>query len=129
MNFLRLKHFLELNKGFWKKKNTQADTWQHQRVPRALLTSAQGPPNADVIMAFDDVIVDLVNVDQVNGQTGSTSRWGPRVSRTESLTGGSRVSGPGKRKRKREAKAVLGSKVDLAGSTTHLLSSVHGFMG
>ena len=26
-------------------------------------TSARGPPNADVIMAFDDVIVDPVNVD------------------------------------------------------------------
>ena len=80
-------------------------------------------------MAFDDVSVDLVNVDQVNGQTGSTSRWGPHVSSTESLIGGSRVSGSGKRKRKREAEAVLGSKVGRAGSTTHLLSSVHGFMG
>ena len=80
-------------------------------------------------MAFDDVSVDLVNVDQVNGQTGSTSRWGPHVSGTESLTGGSHVSGPSKRKRKREVEAVLGSKVGRAGSTTHLLSSVHGFMG
>jgi len=88
-----------------------------------------GPPNADVIMAFDDVSVDPVNIDQVNGQTRSTSRWGPHVSGTESLTGGSRVSGPGKRKRKREAEAVLGSKVGRAGSTTHQLSSVHGFMG
>ena len=34
------------------------------------MTSARGPPNADVIMAFDDVIVDAVNVDQVNGQLG-----------------------------------------------------------
>ena len=38
------------------------------------MTSAQGPPNADVIMAFDDVSVDLVNIDQVNRSTG------PRVS-------------------------------------------------
>ena len=76
--------------------------WQHQRVPCVLLTSARGPPNADVIMAFDDVSVDPVNIDQVNGQTRSTSRWGPHVSGTESLTGGSRVSGPGKRKRKRK---------------------------
>ena len=37
------------------------------------MTSARGPPNADIIKAFDDVSVDLVNVDQVNGQTGSTS--------------------------------------------------------
>ena len=37
---------------------------------QALLTSSWGPPNADVIMAFDDVNVDLVNVDQVNGQLG-----------------------------------------------------------
>ena len=61
-----------------------------------------GPPNADVIMAFDDVSIDRVNIDQVNGQTGSTSRWGPHVSGNGSLTSGSRVSGLGKRKRKRE---------------------------
>ena len=34
------------------------------------MTSARGPPNADIIMAFDDVNVDAVNVDQVNGQLG-----------------------------------------------------------
>ena len=55
---------------FSEKENTQADTWQHRGVPRVLLTSARGPPNADVIMVFDDVSVDLVNVDQVNGQLG-----------------------------------------------------------
>ena len=74
--------------------------WQHQRVPRVLLTSARGPPNANAIMAFNDVSVDSVNIDQVNSQTGSTSRWGPHVSGTESLTSGSRVSGPVKRKEK-----------------------------
>ena len=79
---------MELNKGFRKKKNTQADTWQHRGVPRVLLTSARGPPNADVIMAFDDISVDPVNVDQVNRSTGSTSKWGPHVSGTESLTSG-----------------------------------------
>jgi len=52
------------------------------------MMSARGPLNADIIMACDDVIVDLVNVDQVNGQTGSTYRWGPHVSGTESLTSG-----------------------------------------
>ena len=65
---------MELNKGFRKNKNTHRDTWQHQGVPRVLLTLARGPPNADVIMACDDVSVDLVNVDQVNQSTG------PRVS-------------------------------------------------
>ena len=64
------------------------------------MTSARGPPNADVIMAFDDVSVDSVNIDQINGQTGSMSRWGPHVGGTESLTSGSRVSGPVKRKEK-----------------------------
>ena len=54
--------------------------WQHQGVPHVLLTLARGLPNADVIMAFDDVSVDRVNIDQVNGQTGSTSRWDPHVS-------------------------------------------------
>ena len=34
------------------------------------MTSARGPPNADVIMAYDDVSVDLVNIDQVNRSTG-----------------------------------------------------------
>ena len=76
--------------------------WQHQKVPRVLLTSTRGPPNADVIMAFDDVSVDLVNVDQVNGQTGSTSRWGPHVSGTGSLTSGSRVSGLTRKRKERE---------------------------
>ena len=33
------------------------------------ITSAWGPPNACVIMAFDDVSIDLVNVDQVNRST------------------------------------------------------------
>ena len=80
-------------------------------------------------MDFDDISVDSVNIDPVNGQTRSTSRWGPHVSGTGSLTSGSRVSGPGKRKRKREVEAILGSKVGRAGSTTHLLGSVHGFMG
>ena len=75
---------------------------QHQRVPRVLLTSARGPPNADIIMAFDDVSVDLANVYQVNSQTGSTSRWGPHVSDTESLTNGSRVSGRFKEKKEKE---------------------------
>ena len=52
--------------------------WQYRGVPHVLLTSARGPPNADVIMAFDDVSVDPVNVDQVNRsnwvrvQVGST---------------------------------------------------------
>ena len=86
--------------------------WQHRGVPHVLLMSARGPPNADAIMAFDDVSVDQVNIDQVNGQTGSTSRWGPPISGTGSLTSGSRVLGrvKRKRKRKRKAEAVLGSK-------------------
>ena len=34
------------------------------------MMSARGPPNADVIIAFDNVNVDSVNVDQVNDQLG-----------------------------------------------------------
>ena len=74
-------------------------------MPRVGLMSARrqhgSQPHADVIMAFDDISVDLVNVDQVNGQTGSTSRWGPHVSGTRSLTCGSLVSGRFKGKRNR----------------------------
>ena len=33
-----------------------------------------GQPYADVIMAVDDVSVDLVNIAQVNGSTGSSAR-------------------------------------------------------
>ena len=33
------------------------------------MLSARGQPYADIIMAVDDVSVDLVNVDQVNGST------------------------------------------------------------
>ena len=69
--------------------------WQPLVVPRV-----RGPPNADIIMAFDQVSIDSVNVDQVNGQTRSTSRWDPHVSGAESLASGSRVSGPVKRKEK-----------------------------
>ena len=69
-DFLKLKIISGINKRFSEKKNTQADTWQHRGVPHVLLTSARGPPNADVIMAFDDVSVDSVNIDQVNGQLG-----------------------------------------------------------
>ena len=61
-----------------------------------MLMSAQGPPNADVIMAFDDVSVDLVNIDQVNGQLG------PRP-------GGVHMSGPLKEKEKEKGKGSLGS--------------------
>ena len=61
-------------------------------------------------MASDDVSVDLVKVDQVNGSTGSTSVWGPHVSGTESLTSGCRVSGLGKRKRKKCKGGVNGLK-------------------
>ena len=38
------------------------------------MTSARGPPNADVIVAFDDASVDSVNIDQVNGQLGPRPR-------------------------------------------------------
>ena len=37
------------------------------------MMSARGPPNADVIMAYDDVSVDLVNIDQVNADVMLTS--------------------------------------------------------
>ena len=37
------------------------------------MTSARGPPNADVIMACNDVSVDLVNVNPVNADVIMTS--------------------------------------------------------
>ena len=74
MIFWSLKHFLELIKGFSEKEKHTA--W-HVVAPESAtcpadvsMTSAWGSPNANVIMAFDDVNVDLVNVDQVNGQLG-----------------------------------------------------------
>ena len=70
MNFLRLKPFLELIKGFRKKKITQSATWQPLAMPRVGLMSARrqhgSQPHADVIMAVDDISIDLVNIDQVN---------------------------------------------------------------
>jgi len=69
-----------------------------------MLTSARGLLKADIIMGFDDIIIDSVNIDQVNGSTGSTSRWGPHVSGTESLTSGSRVLVPGVKKKKKRGK-------------------------
>ena len=49
-----------------KKENTQLATWQPLGVARVMLMSARGQPYADVIMAVDDVSIDLVNIDQVN---------------------------------------------------------------
>ena len=69
MNFLRLKHFLKLINDYRRKENTQLATWQPLGVPRVMLTSARGRPYADIIMAIDDVSIDLVNIDQVNGST------------------------------------------------------------
>ena len=58
-----------------------------------MLTSARGQPYADVIMAFDDVSVDSINIDQVNGRLGSMAKGqlGPHVSLTESLAFGPTV--------------------------------------
>ena len=71
----KIKAFSGIKKRFRKKKkiNTQSAMWQPLGAPRVMLMSARGPPNADVIMAFDDVSVDLVNIDQVNGQLGPRS--------------------------------------------------------
>ena len=69
MNFLSLNHFLKLINSYRKKKSTQLTTWQPLGVARVMLTSARGQPYADVIMAVDDVSIDLVNIDQVNGST------------------------------------------------------------
>ena len=49
--------------------------WQPLGVPRVMMTSARGLPKADIIMGFDDIIIDSVNIEQVNGATGSMSRW------------------------------------------------------
>ena len=61
---------MKLLNSFRKKENTQLAMWQSLCVPRVMLTSARcqhgGQPHADDIMAFDDVSVDLVNIDQVN---------------------------------------------------------------
>ena len=44
------------------------------------MMSARGPPNANVIMACDDISVDLVNIDQVNADVMMTSAFGgPRA--------------------------------------------------
>ena len=47
--------------------------WQPLGMPCVRLTSARGRSYADVIMAIDDVNIGLVNIDQVNGSTGSTA--------------------------------------------------------
>ena len=55
-------------------------------MPHVLLMSARDPPNADVVMAFDDVSVDSVNIDQANSQLGPRpGQRGPPVSLTASL--------------------------------------------
>ena len=65
------------------------------------MMSARGPPKDDVIIAFDDVSVDLVNIDQVNGSTYQRGQLGPRVSGAVSLVGGAHTSGRVREKGKR----------------------------
>ena len=73
---------------------------EHATCPANVsMTSTRGPPIADVILAFDDVSIDSVNVDQVNGSTGSMYRvsgsavsWAHQSVSQETLTGESRVS-------------------------------------
>ena len=90
---------MKLLNSFRKKENTQLATWQPLGVPRAMLTSARhhhgGQPHADFIMAVDDVSVDLVNIDQVNGSTRATAlgQLGPDVSHAASLTSRAHTSG------------------------------------
>jgi hypothetical protein len=38
--FSRENLFLKLIKEFWKRKSLSSNTWQHQSVPRGMLTSA-----------------------------------------------------------------------------------------
>ena len=92
-------------------------------MPCVLLTSARGPPNADVIMAFDDASIDSVNIDQVNGQRVHVQSAGSAVSGVhqsvsqERLPCGSRVSAGFKTKLKERVACVRGLKAVRAGST------------
>ena len=73
MNFLRLNHFLKRITNYQKRENKQSATWQPLGVPRVMLMSALGQPFSDIILAFDDVSIDVVNIDQVNGSKGRVS--------------------------------------------------------
>ena len=73
--------------------------WQPLGMPRVGLMSARrqhgSQPHADVIMAVDDISIDLVNVDQVNRSTRATARGqlGPHVSHAALLTCTAHTSG------------------------------------
>ena len=64
--FLKLETISGIKLRFSEK---EIHTGRHVAAPESATCPADvstGPPNADVIMASDDVSVDLVNVDQVN---------------------------------------------------------------
>ena len=86
MNFLRLNHFLKLINNFRKKKNTQSAMWQPPGVLCVMLTSARGQPYANVIMIFDDISVDSVNIDQVNDQLGPRPGSAGPICRSQCVT-------------------------------------------
>ena len=59
-----------------------------------IIASARSQPYADIILAVDDVRIDLVNVDQVNRSIGvcGQGQLGPHVGHSASLTGGTHTS-------------------------------------
>ena len=141
MNFLRLNYFLKLINNFRRKKNTQSAMWQPPGAPCVMLTSSRGQPYADVIMTFDDISIDTVNVDQVNDQrvsgqvSGVHGRWGPPVSLTaENDMWARRVRLKGKRKEKKVKRGFWAQRKDWAGRlgrkhTTRLRSVGTGRLG
>jgi len=66
MNFLRLKAFLKLIINLEKEKHTVSHVAASGHATCHADVST-GSAFANIIMAIDDVSVDLVNVDQVNG--------------------------------------------------------------
>ena len=70
MNFWSLNLFLQSINGFRKKKNTQADTWQHQGVPCVMMTSARR----------QHLLMLVLTCQYWPSQRSRTGQRGPRVS-------------------------------------------------
>jgi hypothetical protein len=109
MNFLRKNLFLKLIKEFQKSRPENRDTWQHQGVPRGMLTSAGGSGMLTSAVGPADVSVDRSTL---TGQRSTVNgRRAPLVSLGTRLTGGPHGSGQNRKREKGfRSGLVLGQK-------------------
>jgi len=87
--FSKIKSISKINKGLSKKKNHRGDTWQHQDVPRGMLTSSSRQRDVTkwvrlltLAVGPVDISIDQVNILTIDrdNRWGLLVRWALRVS-------------------------------------------------